>query len=162
MDMKEFSRVNRDRCESSEREVQQDEPETLANIVAHWRTQGGEAEFGPLPTDMLSADDVMASILRAVSATRARKARAQEPPSPQWQPMETAPKGPHVLVLYEQFGVTYWGCARWWTFSDGSGGWIGSSFYATGDDRNWTTFSSADNFRGWMPLPAPPVAEKGE
>ncbi len=73
--------------------------------------------------------------------------------TPDWQPIETAPKdGRRLLVFATEFKHGYYGCCRWVSYSDKSSGWSGSSFLSVPEGA-WTTFLQPSH---WMPLPAPP------
>lgn len=69
------------------------EQDTIDMVVTHWFTQGGEAQFGAIPT-CHNADEVVSEILRAV--------RASAPPAapPPWQLLKQV----HGLLNKESIG----------------------------------------------------------
>jgi len=75
---------------------------------------------------------------------------------PQWLPMNEAPKDKAIIVWFESVGEGFWGVCHWQEYSDGSKGWLGSSFCSV-SGNTWTT---VNNPLWWMPLPQPPNGAK--
>jgi hypothetical protein len=99
----------------------------------------------------------------AIAAKAIRKAEAADRPSPpsgsgetpQWQPIETAPKDRVILLYGVHFHRRIWGRGYWFQGVPGDGeGWIAHSFYTEPSDDMRGCFEPTH----WMPLPAPPSA----
>jgi hypothetical protein len=71
-----------------------------------------------------------------------------------WQPIATALKDRAVIVAFMCGREAMIGAAHWQHYSDGSEGWIGSSFWSA-SGSSWAT---VDRPTHWRPLPPPPEA----